>query len=104
MVLRRDPQTVALTAPINTTGVFIFEPQAELMNPFENDGVDTTWEFRLPQAGNRFDFQTIADQLITIDYTALSSDDYRQQVVRQLDRRFNGQRALSLRYDLPDAW
>jgi uncharacterized coiled-coil protein SlyX len=104
VVLRRDPQTVALTAPINATGVFMFESQPELMNPFENDGVDTTWEFSLPQAGNRFDFQTIADLLVTIDYTALSSDDYRQQVVRQLDRRFVGERVLSLRYDLPDAW
>jgi hypothetical protein len=95
---------VALTAPAGATGVFAFEPQPDFANPFEFDGVDTTWEFRMPAAGNRFDFDSIADVLVTIDYTALASDDYAQQVVRRLARRFDGDRAFSLRHDFPDAW
>src|SRR5205823_646651 len=81
IAVRREPQSVALSAAAASSGVFPFEQQAELANPFESDGVDTTWEFRLPAAGNRFDFDSIADVLMTIDYTALDSDDYGRQVV-----------------------
>ena len=104
ITVRRPAQSVALTSPIGASGVFTFETQPELANPFEFEGVDTTWELRLPLAGNRFDFRAIADILLTIDYTALDSADYRNQVVRRLDRRFSGDRPLSLRSDFPDAW
>jgi hypothetical protein len=104
ITIRRSPESIALTAPFTATGMFTFEPQSELANPFESQGVDTVWEFRMPPAGNPFDFDTLADVLVTLDYTALDSTDYRQQVVRQLERRFSGDRAFSLRRDFPDAW
>ncbi|MFI7598295.1 neuraminidase-like domain-containing protein [Actinoplanes sp. NPDC049681] len=104
ITVRRPGQSVALTSPVGSTGVFTFDSQPELANPFEFEGVDTTWELRLPHAGNRFDFRGIADVLLTIDYTALDSADYRDQVVRRLDRRFTAERPISLRNDFPDAW
>ena len=104
IVVRRAPQSVGLTTPVGASGVFTFEPRTEFTNPFELDGVDTSWEFRMPPAGNRFDFDTIADVLVTLDYTALESDDYAQQVVRRLARRFDGERAFSIRHDFPDTW
>ncbi|MDA0160165.1 FG-GAP-like repeat-containing protein [Solirubrobacter ginsenosidimutans] len=103
-VVRRQPETIALTSPIGSTGVFAFEAQSEFANPFESQGVDTTWELRMPKAGNFFDYTTLADVLLTIDYTALDSVDYRVQVTRQLDRRFVGDRAFSMRSDFADAW
>jgi hypothetical protein len=42
--------------------------------------------------------------LITIDYTALYSDDYRRRVIAKLDRRFSADRAFSFRRDFPDQW
>jgi len=104
IIVRRPGQSVALTSPIGATGLFTFESDSALANPFELEGVDTTWELRMPRAGNRFDFRTIADVVFTIDYTAVDSFAYRDQVVRRLDRRYDAERAFSLRNDFPDAW
>lgn len=103
--VRRYPESVALTSPINATGLFELLPQnQEMLLPFEAMGVDTFWEFRLPKAANRFGYRTLMDVLITIDYTALDDFAYRQQVIRELDDTVSGDRPLSFRHDLPDQW
>src|SRR3712207_7641482 len=48
------------------------------------------------KAANPFDFRTIADVMLTIEYTALHSFEYRQQVVERLDSRVTGVRPISL--------
>ena len=80
-LVHRPPESVALTSPQNATGLFELETQSEMLLPFEGLGVDTQWEFRLPKPANPFDYSTIADILITIEYTALDSYDYRKQVI-----------------------
>jgi hypothetical protein len=103
--LRRDPETVALTSPINATGLFELEaPPAELNLPFEWCGVDMTFELRMPRAANPFDYQTIADVLFAIEYTALDSYDYRQQVLQTMRPTLSSERPFSLRQEFPDAW
>jgi len=102
--IRRQPEQVALTSPMNATGVFELDLQSELLRPFEGSGVDTQWEFRLPKATNRFDFNSIATVLITIDYTALNSYTYQQQVLQTLDRKVNSDRLFSFRNTFADAW
>ncbi|MDX2032571.1 MAG: neuraminidase-like domain-containing protein [Blastocatellia bacterium] len=104
VVLNRGPESVALTSPLNATGVFELNPQPELLLPFEGIGVDATWEFRLPKAANFFNYDSIADVLFTIDYTALDSNDYRQQVIQAMDSQFIADRAFSFRQQFPDAW
>jgi hypothetical protein len=104
MVMRRDPETVALSSPMNATGVFDLTAQPALLNPFEDIGVDMTWEFSMPKAANLFDYSTIADVLISIDYTALDSSIYRQQVVRQLDRTWSADLPYSFRQQFADQW
>jgi hypothetical protein len=42
--------------------------------------------------------------LVTIDYTALSSADYRQTVIRKLGSNISADRAFSFRTDFADAW
>jgi hypothetical protein len=103
--IRREPETVALSAPISATGLFELEQQPGAMYlPFENNGVDTSWELRLPKASNPFDFRTIADVLVTIEYTALNSFDYQQQVIQQLSPMVRADRVFGLREQFPDAW
>jgi hypothetical protein len=104
VVVRRAPEAVALTAPINATGLFELDIQPEMMVAFENIGVDPMWEFRLLKAANPIDYDTIADVQLTLDYTALDSGDYRRQVIRRLDRRIAADRAFSFRLDFADAW
>ena len=104
VTIRRDPETVALSAPIGSTGVFEMDVTSDMYLPFESHGVDGTWQLRLPKASNRFDFRTIADVLITIEYMALDSYDYGQQVIQQLNPTLQADRAFSFRNQFPDAW
>ena len=106
VIVRHDPSVVALTSPINATGVFELDVQSELLLPFESSGVDTTWELRLPRAANPLDYASIVDVLFSIEYTALADDDYRRQVVTGLnaDRDRGADRVFSLAQDFPDAW
>lgn len=104
VVIRQDPQLVALTSPISATGVFELDQQSELLYPFEGTGVDTTWFFELPPAGNPFDFDSLMDVVISIDYTAQFSPELRDRVMKQLPRQFSGDRAFSIRRDFPDIW
>jgi hypothetical protein len=103
-IIRRDPEMVALTSPYNATGLFEMDIQADMLLPFEGMGVDTNWELQLPKAANPFDFRTIADVLITIEYTALNSYDYKRQVIQKLGNSISSDRTISIRQQFPDVW
>lgn len=101
----RLPESVALSSPREATGLFELAPQQQTMLlPFEGAGVDTTWELRMPRASNPFDYNTIADVLITIEYTALDSFDYRRQLLPQLDTSVSPDRPFSFRHEFADQW
>jgi hypothetical protein len=106
VIVQRDPQLIALSSPSNSTGMFPLTPssQAGLLRPFEDLGVDTSWEFTMPKAANPFDYSTIADVQISLDYTALNSPDYRLRVIQQLDQALSADRAYSFKQQFPDAW
>jgi hypothetical protein len=95
---------VALSAPFQATGVFVLNYEDELLLPFEGSGVETDWAFEMPLAANRFDYSTIADILITIEYTAFRHDDYRREVIARLGRTFTAERPFSLRTEFLDQW
>jgi hypothetical protein len=102
-----QPETVAITAPVSGPGVVeLQQEQADMLLPFEGLGVAGNWVFNMPKAANAFDFNTIADVVFTIEYSAIYSDEYRQQVVQRLnaDRSFEGERAFSLRHHFADEW
>jgi hypothetical protein len=104
IVVRRDPELIAFTSPSNATGLIELEPEGEMLLPFESMGVDTVWELQMPKAANPFDYRTIADVLFTVEYTALHSVDYRQQVIKQLSDRVSAERPFSLRDQFADQW
>src|SRR5262249_2373578 len=104
VVVQRGPEAIGLTKPIDTTGLFELDAQSELLAPFEGIGVDTTWQLTLPRPANPFQYASIADILLTIDYTALNSPDYRERVLDELDPVVSADRAFSLRQAFPDEW
>jgi hypothetical protein len=104
ITIRREPETITLSSPMNDTGIFDLEPQAEMLRPFEGTGVDTIWEFRMPKAANQFDFLSCADVLITIDYSALHSSDYQAQVIQALPSTLSSEASFSFRNHFPDQW
>jgi hypothetical protein len=104
VVIRQDPQSIALTSPSGANGLFELDTQTDLLYPFEGSGVDTTWFLEMPLPANPFNFDTLLDVVISIDYTALFYPDLRDRTIRSLPREAVGQRAFSLRRDLPDGW
>ena len=75
-----------------------------MLLPFEGMGVDTVWRLELPKPANVFDFRTVTDVLLTLEYTALGDPEYRHQVIRSLDRRYSADRLISLQAEFPDTW
>ncbi|WP_284982362.1 LamG-like jellyroll fold domain-containing protein [Arthrobacter sp. efr-133-TYG-118] len=105
VVIRRTPETVALTSPAGATGVFALDTQSEMLQPFQSRGVVTGWRLEMPLPANPFDYGSIADVLLSFDYTALADPAYRDQVVRGLNTaRLSADRMISIRQDRIDAW
>ena len=104
VAINHGPRSVALTSPRNATGVFELDQPSEMLGPFEGMGVDALWELRLLRAANALDFPGVADVLVTVEYTALDSFDYRLQVLQSMPSRVSADRAFSFRRDLADAW
>ncbi|MCS5700796.1 hypothetical protein NZK32_17275 [Cyanobium sp. FGCU-52] len=105
--LATQPETVTITAPSQGPGLMeLQQDQAEMYLPFEGLGVAGGWVFSLPKAANAFDFNTIADVIFTIEYSAIYSDEYRRQVVQRLNSSlaYQGERTFSLRQHFADEW
>ncbi len=104
-IRRLELDSVALTSASNATGVFDLQPmQGELLNPFEGMGVESRWEFKMPQFNNRMDLSNVADILISVDYTAFDSYAYRYQVLQELDNKLSFNKGFSFKNDFPDQW
>jgi hypothetical protein len=102
---RLQSDSVALTSPTNATGLFEMQPlNGELLNPFEGMGIESKWEFKLPRFSNRMDYDQIADVVITVEYTALDSSTYRQQVLAGINNELSFNRAFSFKNNFPDQW
>lgn len=102
--LRTYDETIALDAAYNETGLFVFDYNDPMFFPFEGLGVETQWTFEMPKATNRFNFDTIADVLFTIEYTALHSKEYSAQVKTSLGNHSSACTYLDLRQMFPDQW
>ena len=102
--VRRGYEEVVFTTPVNATGVFEMDAQPELRNAFEGSGMDTRWVLELPRAANGFDFESLADVIVTFEYTSLSDSTLREKVIAALPSRVGAARVFSLRNEFPDLW
>lgn len=103
--VRRPLELISLSSPRDASGMFDLQPNTqEMLLPFEGLGVDTNWEIEMPKPANPFDYRTISDVLFTIEYTALSSAEYRRQVVGELNQSISADRPFSFRNQFADQW
>jgi Tc toxin complex TcA C-terminal TcB-binding domain/F5/8 type C domain len=110
-LIQRLPEAISVTTASNGTGLFELRLDDPILLPFEGSGVETTWRLELPKGANRFDFDTLVDVLLTIRYTALEDQAYRQKVLKErmhADKdgwvSLEGKTFFSARYRFPDAW
>ena len=102
--IHREEQRIAFSSPVDANGVFELNPQSELLRPFEGLGVETTFRLELPKAANPWDFRSIQDVLITVDYSAKHDHGKYTRTVEELGTEVSEQRAFSLRNEFVDAW
>lgn len=74
------------------------------LSRLEGGGLDTRWTLRLPRAANPFDLGTVADVLMTVEYTALSDANLRLQTIAALPPTTEVTIPLSIRSRYPDQW
>jgi hypothetical protein len=103
--IRRTPESISLSAPFQASGLFVLDYKDDLLLPFEGSGVVSDWAFELPKAANQIDFDTIADVLVQIEYTALEGPAaFRAQVLSGLGNTVNADRVYSFRNEFADQW
>jgi Tc toxin complex TcA C-terminal TcB-binding domain len=103
-VVQRMPESVAITAPNNGTGLFEVRLDDPILLPFEGSGVESIWTLEMPKGANRFDYNTLVDVLLTVRYTALDDPDYRDKVVKKLGKTVTRVTSSGFRTYFPDAW
>ena len=105
--LRHAP-TIAASSAQNDAGVFEFSFRDERYMPFEGMGAISTWKLSLPMTVQSFDYRTISDVILRINYTALYDSDLRDNIEQdELYVQFQAAmpvRIFSLRHDFPTAW
>ena len=105
--IRRNPETMTLSSANSDSGLVPLEQENKLLRPFEGSGVEMFWEFRMERGANpNIDYSSIADILITIEYEALNSFDYKARVVSRLNESdtYEAMLPISFRQNLPDQW
>ena len=113
-----DPQggaSIALSSSRSDSGLFELSSQDPLYLPFEGMGAVSTWTLTLPQVVKNFDYWSIADVVLTMQYTAKrGSDGFGNDVSTALKNALNevtaadGKKGIyqlvSMRHELPDLW
>ena len=100
-------QSIATSHGRNDTGLFELNFSDERFLPFEGAGVLSTWGVKMPQANNQFDFDTISDFIIHIQYTARDGGaNLAMAAQNNVDSMLpqKGVVLLSARHQFPDEW
>jgi hypothetical protein len=104
--------SIATSTAQNDGGLFELSFRDERYLPFEGAGAaDSTWRLDLPATLRPFDYDTIADVILHISYTARDNSAYREEVEQQIKDALSALaaspglfRLLSLKHEFPDAF
>ncbi len=96
--------TVAVSNPQpGGIGKVTLSPEEPMLRPFEGKGVAGRWTFEMLKMSNAVDFNTITDIQLVMEYTALFSDEYRQEVLDRLPKTRTAIRPYTFCADFSDA-
>lgn len=110
--IHRYPESISVSTASNGTGLFQLNFEDPILLPFEGSGVQTAWILEMPKGANRFNYDTLVDVLLTVNYTAHDdcSGIHRRRVLQQMGADLYGnvpvQSTVSfgLRTMFPDEW
>ncbi len=100
-------QSIATSHGQNDAGVFELNFNDERYLPFEGAGVISDWKISIPKDTNMFNFNSLSDIIIHINYTARDGGSVlRQPALDAMKAKLptNAAVLLSLKHDFPAAW
>ncbi len=97
-------QQVALTQGVNDSGLFELNFNDARYLPFEGTGGVSSWMLEMPLEENAIDFESLADVIIQMRYTALPGSAEFKSKVKKARGSFNGYRVFSLGQEFAPAW
>lgn len=106
-VIRTDinaNQQVALSQELNDSGLFVLNFNDERYLPFEGTGAISSWKLEMPKVNNPFDFSSLTDVVMRIQYTALQGNHDFQKTVREELNKFQGQRIMFMAQEFSTSW
>ena len=106
-ILRVDTlsnQQIALSQGINDSGLFQLDFNDERYLPFEGTGAVSSWKLEIPLTTNSIDFDSLADVIIQVQYTAVPGSNNFRQLVQSLLPAFSGYRVFSIEQEFSFAW
>ena len=106
---RRHAGTEAIATSTGQADAGLFELAfADLRYlPFEYSGAVSRWRIELPPENNQFDFDSLSDLVLHINYTAREGgDEFARQsgAIAQRHLPGGGWRFLDVRHELPEVW
>ena len=106
-VIRTDinaNQQVALSQELNDSGLFVLNFNDERYLPFEGTGAISSWKLEMPKVNNPFDFSSLTDVVMRIQYTASQGNHDFQKTVREALNKFQGQRIMFMAQEFSTSW
>jgi hypothetical protein len=108
-------QSIATSSGRNDAGVFELAFRDDRFLPFEGAGAISAWRIELPTAFRQFDYDTISDVILNLDYTARDGGAaLRDAATAAVESTINGivlgegrtglHRLLSARREFPTEW
>src|SRR5260370_7868673 len=104
-------ESIATSTAQNDSGMFEVNFRDERYLPFEGAGVISTWRIDMPIDCNAFDFETITDVIIRLNYTARDGGGVLSSAAKTaMQKAIDGAgkaplaRLFSARHEFPTAW
>ncbi len=99
--------SIATSSGQGDSGMFELNFNDERYLPFEGAGADSEWLVTMPKENNYFDFSTISDVILHVNYTARSGGvDFSNKAQTYLDTILpsNSYKLFSLKHEFPNEW
>ncbi len=100
-------EAIATSSGQNDSGLFELRFTDERYLPFEFAGAVSRWRIDMPQENNQFDFDTLGDIVLHLNYTAREGGDVLRRAASTAARQHlpgEGMQLFDVRHDFPDDW
>jgi len=98
-------QSIATSTGQNDRGMFEVNFRDDRFLPFEGAGAVSTWQITMPQETNAFDFESISDVILNLEYTSRDGGNGLHQAARSAsDSTAPVPRLFSMKHEFPTEW